>query len=184
MSHEYRTVYEILDALRVRPALFLGNLHRRHPFATLLAFLDGLSFADIDPGTPPIWLFSRWITARVDGISTNLPWDWLEEQLGGDGAYAAYFQYLDEYRACLEVEVARPEGVELVPRFWRVDSKGCQVSPPIPERLYVGQWAPSEVFFLTEVYGASVERCFPYHRSVEGVVEEAQSRWSVPASAW
>jgi hypothetical protein len=184
MSDEYRTIYEILDALRVRPALFLGNLHRRHPFATLLAFLDGLSFADIDPGSPPIWLFSRWITARVDRISTNLPWDWLEEQLGGDGAYAAYFQYLDEYRACREIEVARAEGVDLVPRFWRVDSKGGRVSPPIPERLYVEQWAPSRVFFLAEVYGTSVERCFPYHRSVEGVVEEAHSRWSVPASAW
>ncbi|GAB4211723.1 MAG: hypothetical protein OHK0012_04740 [Synechococcales cyanobacterium] len=180
----YKTVYEILDALRRRPALFLGNPFHRHPFATLQAFLNGLMFSNLEPGIPSVWLFSQWITARIDGISTTLPWDWMAEHLGCESAYMTYFQYLDEYRACREIEVAQTRATTFVPQFWCADTDGNPMSPSIPDRIYIGQGDPSEVYFLAEVYGTHVEQCFPYQRSVADAIEEAQSRWGVSASAW
>jgi hypothetical protein len=180
MSREFSTVYELLDAIRPRPAMWLGHASIGH----LSAFLSGLSFADLDPGSPSIWGFTRWITARVDGISANLPCMWLEENLGTEAALEAYFRYLDEYRVCKEIEVAVARLAQLIPRFFVVDSAGNKQSPPSPDRLYVGQFAPSKVFFLGEDYGGNVERCFPYHRTLKGAIAEAKIRWSVPVSAW
>ncbi|HVS39835.1 MAG TPA: hypothetical protein VMS17_30030 [Gemmataceae bacterium] len=180
MAHEFKTIYELLDALRVRPALYLGYTTIGH----LSAFLSGLTFAKIDPGIPSVWGFNRWITGRVKGISTNLPCVWLEEKLGAEAALEAYFRYLDEYRACKEVEVAFASNAKLIPRFYLMDAEGNNQPPPLPDKLYVGQFAPSKVFFLGEVYGDDTERSFPYHRTMKSAIAEAKSRWSVPVSAW
>jgi hypothetical protein len=68
MSHDYRTVYEILDALRARPALFLGNRHRRHPFATLLAFHD---FTALDQLMPhPVYAPLSWVCVLNPSAAT------------------------------------------------------------------------------------------------------------------
>jgi hypothetical protein len=114
MALEFSTVCELLDALRPRPAMYLGHSSIGH----LSAFLSGLSFADLDPGSPSVWGFNRWITARVKGISTNLPCVWLEEKLGTEAALEAYFRYLGEYRVCKEVEVALASNAKLTPRFY------------------------------------------------------------------
>ena len=180
MALEFKTVYELLDTLRPRPALYLGQSSIGH----LSAFLSGLSFANLDPGVPSIWGFNRWITARVKGISTNLPCMWLEEKLGPEAALEAYFHYLDEYRVCKESEVALATSAKLIPRFFLGDSAGNKLSPPLPDRLFVGQFSPSKVFFLGEDYGDNVERCFPYHTTMKAAIAEARSRWSVPVSAW
>lgn len=182
MRHNFKTMYEIVDALRARPAMFIGNVFFNEPFATFLAFLHGLSFAEIDPGMPSIWGFNRWITARVRGISTVLPSDWLHKKYGSKRALEVYLRYLDEYRACKEIEIASMEPVDLVPTFTIRDANA--VTPPQPTRLFIGQYYPSKVFFLGEQYGDTIERWFPYHRAEKGVVEQAKSRWNAPVSAW
>jgi hypothetical protein len=39
VDHDFNTIYDILDAFRRRPALFVGNSFRKEPFAVFLAFL-------------------------------------------------------------------------------------------------------------------------------------------------
>ena len=70
------------------------------------------------------------------------------------------------------------------PRICLLDESGNRVPHPVPDHLYAGRYAPSHVFFLGEVYGTQTDKVFPYHRNVEGVFEEAASRWGVPISAW
>ena len=81
LSQYYETTYHVLDHLRERPVLFLGNWYLRNPFTALMTFLSGLQFSEIDPGHPSLWEFSRWITAHAS-LSTCLVWDEFEEQRG------------------------------------------------------------------------------------------------------
>jgi hypothetical protein len=175
---EFKTIYELLDVLRVRPALYLGKSSISH----LQAFLSGLGFANLDPGKPSIWGFTRWITGRVNGISITLPWDWLEAELGTKASLEAYFRYLDEYRACTEVELAFASNIKRTPLGYSLDSEGR--SQPLPDGLYVGQFAPSKVFFLAELHGEKTEISFPYYGEIRSAIEDAKSRWGVPFSAW
>lgn len=184
MNDGFRSVYDILDAYRQRPAMFVGNHGRNCPFAALQAFLGGLSFADVDPGDPPFWEFSRWITSRVEGISTNLPWDWLAERGGEGRAYSEFFEYLAEYRQCKVVSVAMAVGETPSPRFYQVGPAGERVTPTLPLSLFVGRYYPSSVYFLGEEYADSSEKNFPYHRSRVAVIAEARDRWGISAAAW
>lgn len=182
---EFSSVYKILAALRQRPGMFLGPVEDPCKFSALQAFLSGLSFSDLDPGSPSVWEFGRWITRRIDGISTTMPWSWLVKQIGPMGVYEAYFTYLDEYKACRETALLYAQGVSFLPRFTLGDSTGrMDLPPPIPKRLWVGQFAPSQVYYLAEDYGHNVRKEFPFQYSVEEVLQVAEGRWSVPASAW
>ena len=184
MRHKFDTVYDILDELRERPAMFLGNLYVRNPLATLRAFIHGLQFSEIDGGEPSFWEFNRWVIGYVDEMSNNLPWDWLEDQRGGEQGFQDFFTYLDEYRKCRIVQVASPIIHEFIPRFRRLDSNLDEMAPPIPDSIHIGQFAPSEVFFLAEMYGDKMEMEFPYPNTIDGAIAEARSRWSVPETPW
>ncbi|MDB5347320.1 MAG: hypothetical protein JWP89_5697 [Schlesneria sp.] len=178
------TIYDVLDEFRKRPALFVGNMVLKDPFPIFLGFLQGLQFSDKDPGKPSVWEFSRWLTGRVSNISVNMRFEWLHAELGSKAAYEAFFEYLDEYRACNEIEVATARPVEFTPTFHLLDSEGNRKAPPQPDRLYVGQFSPSDVYFLGEIYGTSTEHCFPYHRTAKAAKVEAKEKWGVPMSAW
>lgn len=180
---EFNTVYDIIDGLRQKPGLFVGALTDR-PFEILSAFLAGLSWSKIDPGTPDVWGFWRWITARIDGISKNLPDQWLLEKHGSAAAYEAFFDYLDEYRACKEIEISVLNSASMAPGTHLRDYMGSIHSPPKPDKIYVGQYSPSNVFFLGEVYGDNIECWFPYHQTANDAMEDARRMWGVPLSAW
>lgn len=178
-----RTIYEILDAFRVRPALFVGNIVLQDPFPILLGFIEGLSFSDRDSGSPSFWEFRRWLTGRFDNL-VAMPFEWLHEELGSKAAYAAFFSYLDEYRACSDMEVMSAVFAELTPLFYILDNEGNRQKPPVPDKLFVGRFSPSEVYYLGEMYGSKMERCTPFLGTEKAVRAEATSKWGVPMSAW
>ncbi len=184
MTEGPHSIYEILDEYRLRPAMFVGNLCRSSPFTALQAFLGGLRFASIDPGDPPFWDFSRWITARVADMSESLPWDWLVERCGEDLAYSEFFGYLAEYRQCKVAKLEIAVGETPSPSYFRVGSHGERVTPSLPSLLFVGRFTPSLVYFLGEEYADVTEWNFPYRRSRDAVIEEARHRWGISASAW
>jgi hypothetical protein len=163
VTDDFKTVYDVIDAFRRTPALFVGNAFSKEPFVAFSAFLDGLAFSSLDEGTPSVWGFARWITARVRGISQNLPSDWLYEKLGSEAAYEVYLRYLDEYRACKEVTVAVARRVKMRPRFYLMDEELRSHSPPLPDKLFVGQFYPSKVYFLGELYGGQALLSLPPH---------------------
>src|SRR5207253_1357740 len=131
----YESVYHLLDHLRARPALFLGNWYLRHPFTALMSYLAGLRFSTLAPGSPSFWGFSQWITAHAS-LSTNLPWDDLEERLGEEQAFVDYFRYLDEYRGCREVTVAGPSEPQVTPRIYLLDEQGNKMAHPVPDAIF------------------------------------------------
>src|SRR5262245_56715941 len=100
--------------------MFFNPMGPSNLFPVLLSFISALHSSDFPAGTPRLWDFSKWITAVVDGISKNLPWDWLLERLGPDEAFEEYFRYLDDYRRCREIELLCIEDMPLLPRLIEV----------------------------------------------------------------
>lgn len=179
----FKTLYDVLDGIRERPAMYLGPIVIEDPFPMFFGFFQGLRHSDMNPGKPSIWEFSSWLSCRLP-TPTNMPFEVLYRELGSKGAYEAFFQYLDEYRGCTEIEVAVAHPVELNPKFYCMDSNGNRVPPPLPDKLYVGQFCPSNVFFLGEVYGTNTQRRLPYCGNAKAVRAKAKSEWGVPLSAW
>ncbi|MEL6603593.1 MAG: hypothetical protein AAFP20_10265 [Cyanobacteria bacterium J06614_10] len=184
MRQKFNTVYEILDELRERPAMFLGNNYIHSPLTALQAFICGLSFSNIDGGEPSFWGFNRWVTSYVNNMSKSLPWEWLAEERGEQQGFQDFFSYLEKYHTCQIVQVATPTTHNLVPRFRYLDSDLSEIAPPIPNSIHIGQFAPSEVFFLAETYGHNMEKDFPYHTTIEDAIASAQLRWSIPETKW
>ncbi len=174
-KRRYETIYELLDEIRPRPAMYIGVGTVSH----LQAFLAGVAFSDISEGVPSFWGYNRWITARL-GISTSLPWMDLESQLGPAATLTSFFEHLDEYRQCDLVELGTSAG-PFHPRFFVGFEREV---PPLPVSLSLGQFAPSSVFFLAEVYGQRIEKDFPYCQSADEVKSLAHKRWSVGPDAW
>ena len=175
-----KTIYELLEAVHKRPGLYLGG----RSFHMLQGFISGIAYADLDPGGPSFWEYNRWITARIDGISLNLPWDWIEEMFGNDQAFSLFFAYLEEYRQCRLVTLKLTGNTEPDPKFRVVNTEGKQLKPPKPDQLCIGQYAPSDVYFLGELYGETIKKDFPYFRSIKAVMDEAKLKWGVNHAVW
>ena len=178
------SAYDILDSLRDRPGMYLGDRYERNQFDLFQAFLTGLSLAELDGGNPSFWGFSRWVTGYVDGMSASCPWGWLEARRGQEQSFKDFFLYLDVYRACRIIEIATLTTTDLMPAFYSLDSERRRIAPPIPDSIHIGQFAPSEVFFLGERYGDRLEMHFPYHGSLSDAIDDAHGRWQVPADRW
>jgi hypothetical protein len=178
-TDSYRSVYDVLDALRVRPGMFFGN----KSIALLQAFISGLSFSELDSGTPSFWDFQRWleICARA---SSSFPWQRLEEDIGVEPAFDKYFEYLDEFRANTYSELA-----EAFPPFranFVTIVNGERVEPDVPERISLVKLIPSDVIFLREHYGgreahAHGWRAFP---TVHDAEVGAEQRWGIGRDRW
>jgi hypothetical protein len=175
----YESVYDVLDALRVRPGMFLGN----KSVALLQAFLAGLTFSDLDSGTPSFWDFPRWFEIRARTSST-FPWQRVEAQLGVEGAFDKYFEYLDEFRAntASEIDHARPPFRANFTTF----VNGVQTEPEIPERIALIKLIPSGVVFLQEYYaGRPAHSCGAqaFHNVNEARLA-AEQRWAFEHQQW
>jgi hypothetical protein len=157
----------------------------KDPFPVFLGFFECLTvFSRFDPGTPPVPEFGLWLKGRLNLSPACFALDELYTELGSAGAYEAIWRYLDEYRACREVELATAHSVALKPTFYLMDRSGHQILPPLPDKLYVGQFQPSDVYFLGEVYGLETKRSFPFHQTERDARAAAKVKWGVPTSAW
>lgn len=183
MKTKYDSIYEVLDEIRHRPAMYIGHGDLSH----LQAFIEGMRFSDLDPGTPPIGEFVHWLGYRVKGISKTLPTVWLENKYGVKVAVEKYFQYLDEFRACTPTIV-------LTTQFKAFDC-GCRQyyslekgyhTPSKPISMAIGQYAPSQIFYLEINYSEHdlIKHEKEYCYSAKDAIKEAKNLWSVPIDSW
>ena len=179
----YNDIYDLLDSLQKRPALYLGNTGK-NSFIALVAFVSALRFVEVDLDDP-FWGFSRWITGRVYGMSPTLPWDWMNAEWGNDEAFDKFFELLHEYRTCKSVCLSRAILREPEPTFeGRKSIKGKRLKSERPLEICIAQFAPSKVYYLLELYIGRQEECFPYQQSIDEVKEFAKSHWGVSEEEW
>lgn len=163
--------------------MYVGKSFKQDQFNIFQAFLSGVCMADLDQGSPPFGDFGRWITARTKAPPAAGTY-WLYQELGSEAAYHAYLRYLDEYRTCIEIEVATVRRELIVPRFQTGTNLQNMHTPEVPDKLYIGRYAPSKVYFLAAMYDGRVDRDFPYFRTLSAAKNRAISKWSVPVAAW
>jgi hypothetical protein len=177
-ARPYQTVYDLLDALRRRPGMFLGG----KSIALLQAFLSGLSFAELPPGTPSFWDFSQWFGVRARPESSSFPWHHIEESVGAERAVDAFFEYLDEFRSNTPRELARVQP-PFHPMFIVVEN-GERIAPEIPEHIALLELTPSNVIFVCEHYAAREKP----EAQAFGTIHEAhvavERKWGVAPHRW
>ena len=102
-SFEVRTVFELLDVIRQKPGLFIGE----QSISQLWGFLNGFQHAlravenPFDPSDPPFHEFHDWIAARYGFEESTSGWrSMLLKTLLGDetAAFERFFLELDEFR--------------------------------------------------------------------------------------
>jgi hypothetical protein len=182
-----RDIYDLLDALRKRPGLYLGNCSDCS-FKCLQSYLSGLSVSkhqQIEFHT--FWEFGRWVSGRLKDWSASMPFYQLEEELGNDGAFERYFELLDEFKECKQICHEKALILDThKPSFYHIppDDIHGRVEPEKPVVICVGQYAPSNVFYLYEIYPDRSEKHYPYQNSIEEVKTEAKRRWDVNEGEW
>ena len=184
----YKDIYEILDNLRKRPAMYLGSNKSKKSFTALIAFLSGLQFSRLEftkmyDGNPPFSEFSRWIPRKINGMSSQIPWEWMIENWGNEQSFDKFFELLDEYRNCKTVCLSRAIIQNHKPTFVQIVN-GERVQPEKPLELCVAQFVPSEVYCLLEIYIGRQVKNFPYQNSMDEVKESALSQWGVAKNEW
>lgn len=98
-----KTIYDLFDLVRTRPKMYLGN--NGITLTALMALVTGYNFAcfyngvELDEGTPPYSHFVHWITYRLFGKPSSLPWEFMEDQLGQSVAFSTFFEMLEEFRS-------------------------------------------------------------------------------------
>lgn len=98
-----KTIYDLFDLVRTRPKMYLGN--NGITLTALMALVTGYNFAcfyngvELYEGTPPYSHFVHWITYRLFGKPSSLPWEFMEDQLGQSVAFSTFFEMLDEFRS-------------------------------------------------------------------------------------
>lgn len=179
-------IYEILEAVRKRPAMYFGSsdFHELHE---LQAFIAGLTLDRWKTSEkPPFREFGNWIVARFNW-STTAPFYELEKKFGSDNVFEKYFELLDEYKVCRETCLEKALILEThKPTFYKIPPEDIygRIEPEKPLLICVGQYAPSNVYYLFEIYPDRFEKHFPYQNSVEKVKEHAKRRWSVEINEW
>jgi len=174
----YESVYDLLDALRVRPGMFLGG----KSIALLQAFLSGLRFANLRAGTPSFWEFSAWFTVWAKPQSISFPWHHIEQTEGPERAVDIYFDYLDEFRRNSPSELAHI-GPPFEPNFVFVVD-GRRAAPEIAERLALVRLAPSNVIFLHEHYTGRDEPDAQAFATLEEARAAACVKWGAAIDRW
>jgi hypothetical protein len=187
-NSEMKTYYDVLDAVRRWPGIYLGGVDsewiRGTRMPRLQAFLTALLLVDLEEGEPPFHDFGRWFSVRVEGISDshNLPIHWLEErENGADSAFEHYFTFLDEYRACHAVTLQTAAG-PFNPNFL-VGMDNPQ-PPKHPDALILAQYQPSKVYFWGAVHGSQITRSSPFFRTAARARREASECWGIERGGW
>jgi hypothetical protein len=181
---EFRDVYQLLDLLRERPGMY-GIPEKS--FRLLRVFLAGLGCGKLDAGDPPFWDFPLWATVRVGVAGTSMPWHWLETSERDDAAYQTWFRMLDEYRRCRVVELARLPGsfVRHRPTSHLVDGAMVPFTHPVPDAIILGRYAPSEVYFVAQVFADRTETLADsVQPTAEAAMNMAKACWSMDPAAW
>lgn len=171
-------IYELLEQVRRRPGMYFG---RPGTLPLLSALLSGLVTPPLRPEQPRFADFNLWLSARIDELPNthNMVGYWLEEQLGPEKAFDAYFKYLDEYRKNV-VELIYVNAGPLTPRF----THGHGSAPRIPGRLVVGHYSPSNIFFWGTQTGSALETQFHFCHSAAKAKKLAATLWDVPQRTW
>jgi hypothetical protein len=187
-NSETKNYYDVLDAVRRWPGIYLGGLDgewiRGTRMPRLQAFLAALLLVDLEEGEPPFHDFGPWFSVHVEGISDshNLPFHWLEErENGADSAFEHYFTFLDEYRACRAVTLQTAIG-PFNPSFL-VGLDNPQ-PPKHPDALILAQYRPSKVYFWGEVHGSRMTRSSHFFRTAARARREASERWGIERRGW
>jgi uncharacterized protein (DUF433 family) len=93
-------IYELIERIRPRPALYLGS----RSISRLDSFLTGYRCALDDlkvNGTPSFWYFHDWVAMKLGAYASTAGWcHLLLESMDGDEdkALDRFFSYLDEFK--------------------------------------------------------------------------------------
>ena len=188
-----QNIYELLNDLYQRPSLYLGtNKSKEIPFSTLIAFISGFLIAQVNntfelslaSDSPSYWEFSRWITAKVPKISQTLPYEWMIEEWGEQKAFDQFFLLLDEYKTCKNVYhcEAIVKGCKCK-QYYNKETKLLETAEK-PLKFVIGQYIPSEVYYLLEIYSNRQDKYFPYQNSLEEAKTVVESRWGILEIEW
>lgn len=172
-----KTVYDVLDQVRTRPGMFLGEAS----IVALQAFTSGLTWSELSPGRPSFWDFNRWASAVIDG-STG-PWHLMESRLGSAATLDRYFRYLDRYRSCREVTLARATR-PFVSHTISVSPSGVHSPMPAPHSVVVGRFIPSPVFYVASKNADGIEKHGQFFRSKSAAMRHAEQAWSFSSTRW
>jgi len=158
--------------------MFLGG----KSIELLQAFLSGLTFAELPPGTPSFWDFSQWFGVRARPESSSFPWRHIEESVGTERAVDAFFEYLDEFRSNTPRELARVQP-PFHPMFLLVVN-GERVAPEIPEHISLLELTPSNVIFVCEHYAGSKRPVALAFATIDEARVVAETRWGIAPDRW
>jgi hypothetical protein len=171
-----KTIYDLFDLVRTRPKMYFGN--KGKTLTALIAFVNGYYFAcgqngvELDEGTPPYWHFVNWISPRLFGYRSNLPWDVMENELGQSVAFSTFFEMLDEFRTlqpCLLASIQpsskhQPTGKVLIHQGNAEDG----VRRPVPSNITIVDYPNVPVCFISYEYADS-----PPYETMEHSLKEA-----------
>ena len=102
VEFEVRSVYDLLDVIRKKPGIFLGE----RSLTALSHFIGGFEYAllttenSFDREEPPLRGFHDWIAERLGFEESTLGWkDMLLASVGDEtAAFERFFSELDAYR--------------------------------------------------------------------------------------
>ena len=167
------TVYEVLDIVRTRPPMYLGD-YRIHSLANLIA---GMHWAGAEDGGNPYRDFTSWY-CFITNTQSSGPWAELEHQLGDRQALEAFFSHLDRFRACTLTPVETSTG-PFHPR---------SMVTPVPAYLCIAQYCPTEAFILRDLseVGDDLDEQFAskFFASASAAREHALNKWAAPLTSW
>jgi hypothetical protein len=183
-SHELHTVYDLLDVVRRRPGMYIGE----PSILALQTFLSGFFLAlrsvgaDIGDGSPPYQDFHDWIAARHGLRESTSGWARILLSAAGseETALDRFFTELDEFRRD-RIIVLRSARVPRGTVHRRCVGSACHELRV--KGLELEAYGRSPVYYLVELLPAERWRG-SYHRSLADALRVAEEIHRVPERAW
>ncbi len=181
-------IYELLEKLRQRPAMYLGNTSDCS-FMCLQSFLRGLYLSNNYKNEIEFHSFlefGRWVPARLGNRST-MPFHQMLEDLGNDKAFEKYFELLDEFNSCKDLYLEKAIILKShKANFYTIppDDIYGSVEPEKPLMVCVAHYSPSNVYYLAEIYPNHTKKNPHYQNSADAVKLYAKETWSISEDEW